>query len=163
MGTLTLNNRRVTHNDLTWLVYIIEPPNRNIEAWNDSNTLQTHPGISIEVQYIRNTSDYIPKLQLHQHSLLTRKVFSQHNLSAQVFFSIWSGSSLSSHHFHLQVIFIWIWIITRSGSSSLDLDHHSIWIIITGSRSSLDLDHHCWIIIMGVISLFFLSQEVLQS
>ena len=85
--------------------------------------------------------EYIPKLQLHQHSLLTRKVFSRHNLSAQVFFFVSSGSSLSSRHFDLQIIFIWIWIITRSGSSSLDLDHHLIWIIITGSGSSL-LDHH---------------------
>ena len=128
---------------------------------------QVHPGINIGLQQIRNTSEYISKLQLHQHSLLTRKVFSRHNLSAQVFFSISSRSSSSSKssssssHLHLQVIWIqiisqsgssqnwiwiiiehhhWIWIITRSGSSSLD----QIWII-TRSGSSLDLDHHCWI------------------
>ena len=83
-----------------------------------------HPVINIGLQYIRNTDEYILKLQIHQHSLLTRKVFSRHNLSAQVFFS---GSSLSSCHLHL------------------DLDHHSIWIIITESRSSLDMDHHHWI------------------
>ena len=85
--------------------------------------------------------EYIMKLQLHQHSLLTRKVFSRHKLLAQVFFSVSSGSSLSSHHLHLQVIFIWIWIITWSGSSSLDLDHH-YWIwIITRSGSTLVLSH----------------------
>ena len=38
-----------------------------------------------EIQYIKYTSEYIPKLQIHQHSLLTRKVFSRHNSSAQVF------------------------------------------------------------------------------
>ena len=59
-----------------------------------------------EIQYIRYTSEYILKLQRHQHSLLTRKVLSRHNLSAQVFFSVSSG------HLHIQVIFIWIWIIT---------------------------------------------------
>ena len=29
-----------------------------------------------EIQYIKYTSEYIPKLQIHQHSLLTRKVLS---------------------------------------------------------------------------------------
>ena len=128
-------------------------------------------------------SEYILKLQIHQHSLLTRKVFSWHNLSAKVFFYV------SSSHIHIQFIFIWIWIITRSGSSSLNLDHHWIWIIITGSgSSSLDyhqrwmitgstskLDHHqSWIITgssssllplsrtNGAISQFYSSQEVLQ-
>ena len=113
--------------------------------------LQILPNRNIGVQHIRYTNGYIPKLQIHQHSLFTRKVFSRHNLSAQVFFSVSSVSSLSSHHLHLQVIFIWIWIITRYVSSLLNLDHHSIWIIITGSgSSSLDLDHHSiWIIITG--------------
>ena len=124
------------------------------------------------------------KLQIHQHSLLTRKVFSRHNLLAWVFFFVSSGSS--SIYLHLQVILIigfgssldiehhWIWII--SGSSSLDLDHHWNWItirsessldhhhwiwIITRSGSSL-LDHH-WVIITGAISQFYSSQEVLQS
>ena len=150
------------HNDLTWLVYIIEPPDRNIRAWHDSNTLQTHPRINIGVQYIRYMDEYIMKLQLHQHSLLTRKVFSRHNLSTQVLFSVSSGSSSSLRHLHLQVISIF----KSSLSSShlhLDLDHrHWIWII-TRSGSSLDLDHHCWIIIMSSISWFFSSQEVLQS
>ena len=83
------------------------------------------------------------KLQLHQHSFLIRKVFSRHNLSAQVFFSVSSGSSLSPHH--LQVIFICIWIITWFGSSSLDLDHLWFWNISIGSSSqvlSLDSSHH---------------------
>ena len=57
---------------------------------------------------IRYTSEYIPKLQIHQHSLLTGKVFSWHNSSTQVF-------------------------VTRS---SLKLDHHWI-IVVTGSSSSL--------------------------
>ena len=115
---------------------------------------QVHPGINFVLQYIRNTSEYIPKLQLHQHSLLTRKVFSRHKLSAQVLFSISYGSSSSS--LHLQVIFIWI--ITRFGSSSLDLDHHWIWIISTGS-TSLDQDHHSiWINTTGS-SLLVLSHD----
>ena len=114
------------------------------------------PGINIEVQYIIYTSEYIPKLQIHQHSLLTRKVFSRHNLSALVFFFVLTRSS---RHIHIQFIFIF------KSSSSLDLDHHLIQIIITRSRSSLDLDHlgdiiigfgssldldhHCQIIITG--------------
>ena len=111
----------------------------NIGAWHDSITLQILPRINIEVQYIKYKSEYILKLQIHQHSLLTRKVFSRHNLSTQVFFSVSYESSSSSRHLHIQVIFIF-----RSSSSSihlhLDLDHHWIWII-TGT-SSLDLDHH---------------------
>ena len=116
---------------------------------HDFFTLQILPGINIGVQYMKYTSEYILKLHIHQHSLLTRKVFSQHNLSAQVFFSISSESSSSPRH--LQVIFIWIWIITGSRSSSLDLDHHWIWII-SGSRTSL-LDHHhgCYLLILLVI------------
>ena len=96
---------------------------------------------------IKYTSEYIPKLQIHQHSLFTRKVFSWHNWSAQVFFS---GSNLDHHQ---------RWIITRS-SSKLDhhwiiikagssLDQHQFWII-TGSTSSLD--HH-WINIKSRSSL----------
>ena len=92
------------------------------------------PELNIGVQYIRYTDEYILNLQFHQHSLLTRKVFSRHNLLAQVFFSVSSGSSSGlchlQSHLYVQVIFICIWIITRSGSSSLDLDHHHwIWII----------------------------------
>jgi len=110
------------------------------------------------------TSEYILKLQIHQRSLLTRKVFPRHNLSAQVFFSVSYGSSSSPHHLHLQVISIFkspsssshlhldldrhsIWII--SAASSLDLDHPSIWIITIGSSS---LDHHgCYLMILLVI------------
>ena len=84
--------------------------------------------------------EYIPKLHIHQHSLLTRKVFFRHNFLALVFFSVSTRSS------RLQVIFVFK---SYSSSSHLDLDHLSIWINtngITGSRSSLDLDHHhCWI------------------
>ena len=88
---------------------------------------QPLPKINVGVQYIRYTSEYILKLQLHQHSLLTRKVFSRHKLSAQFFFSY------HLDHHQIFVIFIWIYIITRSVSSSLDLYHHSIWIITIGS------------------------------
>ena len=155
---MSWHDLRVTHNDLTWIVYIIETPNRNIRAWHDSIKLQTLPRINIKVQYIRNTSEYILKLHIHQHSLLTRKVFSRHNLSAQVFLSVSSGSSSPRH---LQVIFIfksssssshlhqvWViessskmdhhWIINKDGSS---LDHHQSWII-TGASSNMD---HDWI------------------
>ena len=79
---------------------------------------------------IRYTSKYIPKLQIHQHSLLTRKVFSRHKFSTRVFFSVSSGSSSSSCHLHIH----------------LDLDHHLIYIIIIGSGSSLGPDHHGFII-----------------
>ena len=44
------------------------------------------------------TSEYIPKLQIHQHSLLTRKVFSWHSSSTQVF--ITGSSSKLDHHHH---------------------------------------------------------------
>ena len=88
---------------------------------------------NIRVQYIIYTSECIPKLQIYQHSLLTRKVFSRHNLSAQVFFSVSSGSSSSPHH--LQVIFIF-----KSSSSSSYL--HLKVIFIIGYGSLLDVDHH---------------------
>ena len=85
------------------------------------------PGINIGVQYIKYTSEYIPKLQIDQHSLLTMKVFSWHNLLAWVFFSISSRSS--SSYLHLQVIFIF------KSSSSSSLDHH--WIIINITASAI--------------------------
>ena len=120
-----------------------------------------------EIQHIKYTSEYILKWQIHQHSLLTMKVFFRHNFQHK-YSSLYHldhhqvlvifKSSSSSSHIYLQVIFIWIWIITR-------LDHHHwIWII-TRSGSSLDiitrsgsslLDHHHWII-TGAISRFFLS------
>ena len=105
--------------------------------------------------------EYIPKLHIHQHSLLTRKVFFRHN------FQHWSSSLYQLDHLRLRVIFVfksysssshldldhlsiwiiivrhhWIWIITRFGSSSLDW----IWIIIRSGSLLLDLDHHSiWI------------------
>ena len=96
-----------------------------------------------QIQYMKYISEYIPKLQLHQHSLLTRKVFSRHNLSAQVFFS---GSSSKLDHYLIKI---------KVGSS---LDHHQSYII-TGSSSSLILLSK----LNGVISQFYLSQEVRQS
>ena len=166
---------------MTWHEFLIIETSQNKHRgmkWLKYITI--HLGINIRLQYIRDMDEYIPKLQLHQHSLLTRKVFSWHNLSAQVFFSVSSRSSSGIHHLqihlHLQVIFIykssssishlywiwiimehhhWIWIITRSGSS---------WNIITRSGWSLDLDHHgtssldldhlsIWIISVGSSSL----------
>ena len=97
------------------------------------------------LQYIRSTSEYILKLQLHQHSLLTRKVFSRHKFHHQ-------SSSLDiliiyiSKSSCLQVIFIFM--PSSSGSrSSLDLDHHH-WIILDLKHHwiILDLEHH-WIIL----------------
>ena len=119
------------HRGMTWINYI-----------TDTSI------INIRVQYIRYTSEYILKLQIHEHSLLTRKVFSRNNLSTKVFFFVSSGSS--SSHIHLQVIFIFksssssshlhqVWIITGSSSS---LDHQ--WFIITRASSSMD---HYWIIL----------------
>ena len=51
-----------------------------------------HSRINIVAQYIRYAGEYIPKLQLHQHSLLTRKVFSWYSSSTQVFIT-WSSST----------------------------------------------------------------------
>ena len=75
-----------------------------------------------DIQYMKYTSEYIMKLQLHQHSLLTRKVFSRHNSSAQVF--VTGSSSKLDHH----------WIIIKAESS---LDHHQVWIIIKAESSLL--------------------------
>ena len=90
-------------------------------------TLQILPDRNIMVQYIIYTNEYILKLQIHQHTLLTRKVISRHNLPAQVFFSVSSESSSSirhlQSHLYLQVIFICKSSSSGSGSS-LDLDHH---------------------------------------
>ena len=92
---------------------------------------------------MKYTSEYIPNLYIHQHSLLTRRysfdmIFSTGLLLCINWIIFVFKSSSSSIHIHLQVI--WIWIISRSGSSLLDLDHHSIWI----SRS-----HHNWIWIIA--------------
>ena len=59
---------------------------------------------------IRYTSEYILKLQIHQHSLLTRKVFSWHSSLAKVFIT----RSLSKLDHHQR----WIVIITTSAISS---------------------------------------------
>ena len=92
--------------------------------------------------------EYIPKLHIHQHSLLTRKVLFRHNFFSTGLLLCITGSCSSSSHLCHQVFFIFK--SSGSGSSldldhhrtsSQDLDHHSIWIIITESRSSLDLDH----------------------
>ena len=134
---------------MTWHDFqIIETSHNKHQGMKWLNHITIHPEINIRLQYIRNTSEYILKLQLHQHSLLTRKVFSWHNLSAQVFFSVSSGSSSIPHHLHIQVISFFKSSLSGFGSSSLDLDHPSIWII-PRFGSSLDLDHLCGIIITG--------------
>ena len=90
--------------------------------------------MNIGLQYIRYIEEYILKLHIHQHSLLTRKVFFRHD------FQHWSSSLYQLEHLRLQVIFVFK---SSSSSSHLDLDHLLIWIVI-----ELDLDHHSiWIII----------------
>ena len=79
---------------------------------------------------IRYTREYIPKLQIHQHSLLTRKVFSWHNSSAQVF--ITRSSSNLDHH--------WIIIIITASSISIKWCYLSI-LLITGSSTEPTLFH----------------------
>ena len=161
---LIIETSQDKHQGMTWLKYIT-----------------IHPRINIGLQYIRNRDEYIPKLQLHQHFVLTRKVFSRHNFHhwssslVLLVICIFKSSSYSSH-IHLQVIFY------------LDLDHHSIWIIVldhsrsgtssldhtqsgtssldhTWSRTSLlDLDHHSiWINITGSGSSLDLDHHWLSS
>ena len=78
------------------------------------------------------------KLQIHQNSLLTRKVFFQHN------FKHWSSSLYRLDHL---VIFIFKSSLSSSSSSHL-LSHLLLQVFfITGSGSSWLQDHHCWIII----------------
>ena len=60
-----------------------------------------------QIQYMKYISEYIRKLQIHQHSLLTRKVFSRHKSSAQVF--IIGSSSKLDHHQHLCCFYIKQW------------------------------------------------------
>ena len=85
------STRRVKLNDFTWLVYIIESPYRNIGAWHDLITLQILPRINIKVQYIKYTSEYIPKLQTHQQngpSTLCKGSISYH--SRHLFHTLWN-------------------------------------------------------------------------
>ena len=121
------------------------------------------PRINIGVQYLRYTSEYILKLQIHQHSLLIRKVFSLHNLSAQVFFPVSTGAS--SIHLHRQVIFIksgsslwWLVYIIESPNRNIGAWHDSItlqillginigvqYIIYTSEYiSKLQIHQHSW-------------------
>ena len=83
------------------------------------------------------------------------EVFSRHNLSSWVFFSISSGSSMSSRHIHLQVIFIF------KSSSSLGHIHLQVIFIFKSSSSrsgsSLNLDHRHWIWIISEASYLYLD------
>ena len=104
---------------------------------------QIHYNTSQNKHRVTIDKKYIPKLQLHQHSLLTRKVFSQHN--------IYQHKSSSLYHLgHHQVL-----VIFKSSSYSshlhLDLDHHSIWIIISSRTSLLDHHHRCYLLILLII------------
>ena len=81
-GVCPRSTRRVNLYEFTWLDYINYSPDRNIKVqWN-----------AIHKIYKWN----ILKLQIHQHSLLTRKVFSWHSSSARVFIT-WSSSKLDHH------------------------------------------------------------------
>ena len=75
-----------------------------------------------------NISEYILKLQIHQHSLLTRKEFSRHNSLAQVFFT---GSNMDHH----QVIF-------KSRSFRLDNHHHYYFRYLKQMVLSLNSTRH---------------------
>ena len=75
-----------------------------------------------EIQYMKYSSEYIPKLQIHQHSLLTRKVFFRHNSSAKV---LVTGSSSKLEHY---------WIITITASAiSIKWCYLSILLVIGSS------------------------------
>ena len=80
-----------------------------------------------EIKHIKYTSEYIPKLQIHQHSLLTRKVFSWNNSSSQVFIT---GSFIK-------------------GRSSSKLDHHWIIIVITSPTISSKWCYLSILLVMG--------------
>ena len=84
---------------------------------------------------IKYTSEYFLKLQIHKHYLLTRKVFSWHSSSAQVF--ITRSSSKLDHH----------WIITGSLSN---MDHHWIIIITAPAISS----KWCYLSIILIIGIY---------
>ena len=53
---LIIETSRSKHRGMTWLKYIT-----------------IYPGINIGLQYIINMDEYIPKLQLRQHLLLSNK------------------------------------------------------------------------------------------
>ena len=109
MGTISLTyNGRLTSMNLHEFIILMNLPigGKNL-----------HQGT---MKYnIKYTIEYILKLQIHQHSLLTRKVFSQHNSLAQVFFS--RSSSNLDHR----------WIFIKSVSSLLD--HHDQMVLSLNS------------------------------
>ena len=79
---------------------------------------------------MKYTSEYIPKLQIHQHSLLTRKVFSRHNSSTQVL--VTRSSSKLHHH--------WIIIIITAPAISSKWCYLSI-VLVIGSSTEPTLFH----------------------
>ena len=129
------------HRGMTWLNYITDTSQNKhqgtihkIYRWIHSEVTNT---LTLPLNYegILSTQFFSTGLLLW---IILSSASSSH-LHLQVIFIF--NSSLNSSHLYLQVIFILIWIITGSGSSSLDLDHHSMWIITAGS-SLLDLDQH---------------------
>ena len=103
----------------TWIKYIIE-------------TSRNKHRVTIHRRYIE---EYILKLHIHQHSLLTRKVFFRHN------FQHWSSSLYQLDHLVISILSLWsLQVIFIFKSTSLDLDHLSIWII---------MEHHHWIWIIS--------------
>ena len=82
-----------------------------------------------EIQYIKYASEYILKLQIHQHSLLTRNIFSRHNSSTQVFIT---GSSSKLDHY-------WIIIITAYAISIKWC--YLLILLVTGSYTEPTLFH----------------------
>ena len=133
MGTISLTyNRGLTSMTLHDFIILMTLP----IGTSGYNEMQMILSIGTSGYNIRYTSEYIPKLQIHQHCLLTRKVFSWHNTSAQVFVT-WSfikaRSSLDDHH-----------RIIKTGSSSLD--HHQGFrylsiLLVTGSSTEPTLFH----------------------
>ena len=153
MGTLTLRQSEGYPQwlDMTCLHYWSSRlEHRGMKTW--LNYIIDTSQINIGLQYIRYIDEYIPKLQIHQHSLLTRKVFPWTNFSVLVFFSVSTGSSSSSSHIRLQVIFIFKSssysshlhlqvIFTFKSYSSSSYLHLQVIFIISRSRSSLEHHH----------------------
>ena len=137
---LIIETSRNKHRGMTWIKYITDTCRNK----HRGTIHKIYRWIHFEVT---NTST----LPLNWEGILSTQFINTSLLLCIIWVII--NSSSSSSHIHLQVIFIYIWIITWYGSSSLNLDHHSIWIIITRSGSSLDLDHHSIWIITGSSSL----------
>ena len=96
-----------------------------------------------KIQYMKYISEYILKLQIHQHSLLTWKVFSRHNSSSQVFVT---ESSSPDHHQS--------WIITGSSSSLLPLSRSNGAISQFYSPQEVLQSHPFFMLVVGLASMY---------